>query len=124
MVCVRQNDNRTGEGPRIRKVDMPRKPRNLASLAHIDTSAANGHWRSESYTKPDGRPRRAIYRYGTLMMELALDGDKPITHPHPFDAIVFEREGGSITDKCERLTPGCCVDHTVDGPWQEKCETW
>lgn len=81
----------------------PRK--NLSRLAHEDCTASNGHWWSETiYEAQVACFVRNIYRYGTLMMTLQLDPGTDkfeviVTNP-AFDAILYEREGGSMSDKC------------------------
>ena len=64
--------------------------RNLSALAFENTSASHGKWRSESDTET-----RRIYHYGTLMMELDI-----ANLTNGLDAIIYERPGGSQSDKC------------------------
>lgn len=80
----------------------PRK--NLSRLAHEDCTASEGKWES-STRKEDGIHVRQIRHYGTLMMEVMLDPADNMTPIGPlrgdhFAAILYERPGGSMSDKC------------------------
>lgn len=80
----------------------PRK--NLSRLAHEDCTASSEKWESRTCTV-DGMPVRQIFHYHTLMMEIMLDpadGKTPIgpRNGDPFAGIIYERPGGSMSDKC------------------------
>jgi len=72
---------------------LPKRATNLATLALADGSASSGKWTSETVQIDQERTRREIRHYGTLMMVVALDNDRPFM-------VIGMRPGGSMSDKC------------------------